>query len=720
MFLFPDTDVYRMAVSMTTPVAASPVTSQLSGGVGASGDSSSSAAAAASLPSSSSATAGGSERPVRNGYRVASLVDIMSATLAAAAEKERVTAAAAAAKAAEKEARKMARAEAAAAAAAAAAEEDGQQADGDDSSSSSDSDSDSLGSDSSSDSDDDSVIESESEALRKKKKTEKGAAGDHEATSASGAADSASSSAGKKRKRKEEGEEGRTSGKATPSAHAAGDGRSSPTAAAASSATSVAAAVPLSDVPPYKAGTLMTRGDWSRLWPTEWLNDSNIDWWLDLMYLRQLPSRADRARFHILTTFFYRKLTQGKRAPNTALGQVDRYDAGHMQVARWTKGVDIFAKNYVISPINMAAHWSVAIMANLRSLDSFLRWKDAQIRAARGRPQLVRDKDGVAIAPVPAAPATAAASVEPPSSSSAAAAAASVPAATPPAGPSAAAAGEIAAGPSDASGCAATAAPASGVDAAAAATRAVAEPAGGDDDVTMTDAAGTASSSADLPTQEVDGADDVRAAGSGSGDVSNDMEAEGGDVIPTAPVTRNNDDVEMTDVQTAETGGAATSAATASASAAAVARLSAVTTATAAPPSSSSASSGGAKRPSYTSQTARDTTLSDDSDSEGEGQGEAEPAAKKKARTGDAAASAAVADSAASSDVELVEGHDKPASLSSSSAAARDSRLEMRYHLRPRVVSGFHLRAHAGRRPPAALHCVPGLSQDAQPARHLP
>lgn len=61
----------------------------------------------------------------------------------------------------------------------------------------------------------------------------------------------------------------------------------------------------------------------------------------------------DRARIHCFNCMFYTRLT--------AEG-VNKFEAGHALVSRWTKNVDIFSKDFILIPINYSYHWSLAVI----------------------------------------------------------------------------------------------------------------------------------------------------------------------------------------------------------------------------------------------------------------------------------------------------------------------------------------------------------------------
>jgi hypothetical protein len=91
-------------------------------------------------------------------------------------------------------------------------------------------------------------------------------------------------------------------------------------------------------------------GDLKRLGPGEYLNDSLID--LKLKYLAHTALNAEqRARVHVFNCMFYSRLTAERQ-----------HDAGHGLVARWTKNIDVFDRDFILIPINYTYHWSLAVI----------------------------------------------------------------------------------------------------------------------------------------------------------------------------------------------------------------------------------------------------------------------------------------------------------------------------------------------------------------------
>ncbi|KAL9968511.1 hypothetical protein ACROYT_G020612 [Oculina patagonica] len=111
--------------------------------------------------------------------------------------------------------------------------------------------------------------------------------------------------------------------------------------------------------PPQPGGITVTTEDIGCLDSGEFLNDVIIDFYLKYVFFEKLKPE-DRARTHILSSFFYKRLTQRKNNNNDTFTSTP--DRMHSQVRTWTKNVDIFEKDFVIVPINESSHWYLAVI----------------------------------------------------------------------------------------------------------------------------------------------------------------------------------------------------------------------------------------------------------------------------------------------------------------------------------------------------------------------
>ncbi|KAJ8669446.1 hypothetical protein QAD02_000705 [Eretmocerus hayati] len=84
-------------------------------------------------------------------------------------------------------------------------------------------------------------------------------------------------------------------------------------------------------------------------------NDVIIDFYLDYI-IQSMTHVSDRDRTHVFSSFFFPKLL-GSEGLRRCTG-VEM----HTRVAKWTKGVNIFTKQYIIIPISLRKHWFVVVV----------------------------------------------------------------------------------------------------------------------------------------------------------------------------------------------------------------------------------------------------------------------------------------------------------------------------------------------------------------------
>jgi len=101
--------------------------------------------------------------------------------------------------------------------------------------------------------------------------------------------------------------------------------------------------------------------DRDRLRDDEFLNDNLIGF-----YMRFLQDHLERTnkeaakKVYFFNSYFFDTLI------NTPKGE---RGINYSAVEKWTRSVDLFSYDYIVVPINQAAHWYVAIICNLPSLD---------------------------------------------------------------------------------------------------------------------------------------------------------------------------------------------------------------------------------------------------------------------------------------------------------------------------------------------------------------
>ncbi|XP_037540080.1 sentrin-specific protease 1 [Nematolebias whitei] len=91
-------------------------------------------------------------------------------------------------------------------------------------------------------------------------------------------------------------------------------------------------------------GLSLTRKDLQTLSSLNWLNDEVINFYMNLLVERSKdPSRPSVNTFN---TFFYPKLRS----------------SGYSAVRRWTKKMDIFAKDLLLVPVHLGMHWCLSVV----------------------------------------------------------------------------------------------------------------------------------------------------------------------------------------------------------------------------------------------------------------------------------------------------------------------------------------------------------------------
>ena len=105
---------------------------------------------------------------------------------------------------------------------------------------------------------------------------------------------------------------------------------------------------------------MVTWDDLLRLEDDEFLNDSLVSFFM--RYLQESMDQEELKRMHFFNTFFYETLMR----PSGNKG--GRRQINYKGVAKWTKNINLFKRDYVVVPVNESSHWYVMIICNLRSL----------------------------------------------------------------------------------------------------------------------------------------------------------------------------------------------------------------------------------------------------------------------------------------------------------------------------------------------------------------
>ena len=98
-------------------------------------------------------------------------------------------------------------------------------------------------------------------------------------------------------------------------------------------------------------------GDLWRLDNDEFLNDTLIGFFLRYLQHRTEVERPEALhKMHFFNSYFFDTLNKGTKSVKSI-----NYEAVH----RWTRAVNLFARDFVIVPVNENLHWYVAIICNL-------------------------------------------------------------------------------------------------------------------------------------------------------------------------------------------------------------------------------------------------------------------------------------------------------------------------------------------------------------------
>ena len=110
-----------------------------------------------------------------------------------------------------------------------------------------------------------------------------------------------------------------------------------------------------------KGAVQITLGDLEHLKDGEMLNDQCVDFFLRYIQVETIGKNTPELleRVHFFNSFFYQKLV---RKSHNQDADVDAATAAYQGVKGWTKGVDIFSKDYLMIPVHSGLHWSLIIV----------------------------------------------------------------------------------------------------------------------------------------------------------------------------------------------------------------------------------------------------------------------------------------------------------------------------------------------------------------------
>lgn len=94
------------------------------------------------------------------------------------------------------------------------------------------------------------------------------------------------------------------------------------------------------------------------LLPETFVNDTIIDF-----YIKYLSTRIEttvKRRFHFFNSFFFRKLKDLDKDQ----GRAPEGRTAFLRVRKWTRKIDIFAKDFLFIPVNFNLHWSLIVICH--------------------------------------------------------------------------------------------------------------------------------------------------------------------------------------------------------------------------------------------------------------------------------------------------------------------------------------------------------------------
>ncbi|WVZ18230.1 hypothetical protein V8G54_005552 [Vigna mungo] len=102
----------------------------------------------------------------------------------------------------------------------------------------------------------------------------------------------------------------------------------------------------------------LSKRDVDLLQPDTFINDTIIDFYIQ--YLKNQIPEEEKPRFHFFNSFFFRKLADMDKNPSSASDG----KAAFLRVRKWTRKVNLFAKDYIFIPVNFNLHWSLIVICH--------------------------------------------------------------------------------------------------------------------------------------------------------------------------------------------------------------------------------------------------------------------------------------------------------------------------------------------------------------------
>lgn len=92
------------------------------------------------------------------------------------------------------------------------------------------------------------------------------------------------------------------------------------------------------------------------LLPETFVNDTIIDFYIK--YLSTRMKTTEKCKFHFFNSFFFRKLADLDKDQ----GRAPEGRSAFLRVRKWTRKINIFAKDFLFIPVNFSLHWSLIVI----------------------------------------------------------------------------------------------------------------------------------------------------------------------------------------------------------------------------------------------------------------------------------------------------------------------------------------------------------------------
>jgi len=106
-------------------------------------------------------------------------------------------------------------------------------------------------------------------------------------------------------------------------------------------------------------GVSVTTMDQLRLWPSLYLNDPLINF-----YMKYIQKKFPSQDIFIFPTYFYSRVSYFDEGGLVYRDNKEQRGKLWQDLKGWTKGIDIFTKSFIVFPINFNKHWSFVLLCN--------------------------------------------------------------------------------------------------------------------------------------------------------------------------------------------------------------------------------------------------------------------------------------------------------------------------------------------------------------------